>query len=215
MRKTTEWVRANLLLEQIIERLPCTAGTQGGWRGRFLLPRHADLIKRAVVALVFLRDAHFHRLHALKMASRIEIHALLAGMQLKPALRALPLRRHSLQHRSTLRATRHRPRPRQIDGPRAERVVLPGRRRARPFSRRPRLLSRSLARLMITILIPMLTVFSQRPSQARDVLSPLRIRFATGRVPHFSRLLREVGIFVSHYDAPVRVVTMKPDPTTT
>jgi hypothetical protein len=73
-------------------------------------------------------------------------------MQLKPALRTLPAARHSLQQRATLRAPRHRVRSRKIDRPGTERIVPLGRSGSGPFPR-------SLARLVIAVLISMLPVF--------------------------------------------------------
>ena len=93
----------NLLLEQILERLPRVAGPQTGWRRGFLFASHADFVKRAIVARVFLRYSFLDRLHALETAAGIKIHTLLARMQFKPALRTLPGRRHPLKHGAALR----------------------------------------------------------------------------------------------------------------
>jgi hypothetical protein len=115
------------LLEQIFKRLPRIAWARWG-RGRgFLLARHPHFVGRTFIARVLLCHSLFHRLHALKPAARIEIHALLAGVQFESALRTLPFRRHSLQHRSALRATRDRARSRHVHRPRSERIVSLGR----------------------------------------------------------------------------------------
>ena len=121
--------KSPLLLEQILKRRPRVIGPQTRRSRSLLLPRDPNLIKRALVPSVFLRDPLLHRLHALKPAPRIEICALLARMQFKPALRTLPIARRSLQHRTALRAARNRPRSRQINGPRTK-AVVPLRRRS-------------------------------------------------------------------------------------
>jgi len=158
-----------LFLEQIIKRRPGIARPQTSRRRSLLLPRHPDLVGRTLIPRILLRHTFLDRLHTLKPASRIEIHALLAGMQFKPALWALPVAGHPLQHRSALRTSRHRPRSRHIDRPRPKCIVALRRRR------RARLLSRPLAFLAIAVLITMLTVFGcHRSSQARDVLSRRR-----------------------------------------
>lgn len=148
----------NLLLEKIFESRPRIVRAQAGRSGRLFLPRHTHFVERAFVPRVFLRDPLFHRLHALKPASGIEIRALPAGMQLKSALGTFLVSGHSLQNRSALRAARHRPRPRQIHRPRTHRMV-PLRWTALALRRR---LSRFLlARLAITVLISVLTIFCQ------------------------------------------------------
>lgn len=78
-----------LVFEEIIERLPCARRFGGRWCGGFFLRRDPDGVKGALVLDVFARNALGYSLHALKAAGRIEIHALLAGMQLEAALRAL------------------------------------------------------------------------------------------------------------------------------
>ena len=156
------WLKA-LLLKQILKRRPRIIRTQSRRSRSFLLPRHPNLIKRALISCILLRDPLLHRLHALKSAPRIEIRALLARMQLKPALRTLPIARYALQHRPTLRATRDSTRARQINGLRSK-CEIPLR---RPTSTRlfPRPLPRFFA---VPILITMLPIFCcHKPSQAR------------------------------------------------
>src|ERR1700735_2403058 len=80
----------SLLLEQIIKRRPRIIRPQARRSRSLLLARHPNLIQRTVAPRIFLRDPLLHRLHALKPAPGIEIGALLARMQFKPALRALP-----------------------------------------------------------------------------------------------------------------------------
>jgi len=142
----------SLLLEQILKRRPRVVRPSADRRRGFLFPGHAHLIRSAIVPQIFLGNPFLHRLHALKPASRIEIHALFARMQLEPAFGTLPARRHSLQYRAALRAPRNRMRPRKIYRPRTERVVSLRRRRSR-------LLPRRFARLVVAILITMLTIF--------------------------------------------------------
>jgi hypothetical protein len=164
--------RRYLLLEEVLERLPRVARPLTGGRRRLLLPGHAYLIRWAVVARIFLRNPLLDRLHALEPASRIEIHALLAGMQLKAALRALPRRSRRIEHCSALGAARHRPRPRQIHRPRPK-CVVPPRWTARAFRwRLPRSLTPRLftPRFPVAVLITRLTIFRHRPSNGQYCL---------------------------------------------
>jgi hypothetical protein len=153
---------AVLFLKQIIKCRPRIIRSQAGRSRSLLLPCHANLVKRTFIPRVLLRNPLLHRLHAFKPAPWIEIRALLARMQLKPALRTIPIARRSLQHGAALRAARNRPRPRQIDGPRTKRVVPLRRSRATST----RLFPRPLARLFaVAILIPMLSIFCRhKPS---------------------------------------------------
>jgi hypothetical protein len=157
-------VTALSLLKQILKRRPCVIRSQAG-RGRSLFfPRHPNLIRRTLIPLIFLRHPLLHRLHALKPAPRIEIRTLLARMQLKLALRTLPIPRTPLQYRPTLRAPGDRPRPRQIHRTRPQRVV-PLRRTARAFGRSlPRFLPRFLAPFVFVVPISVLSVFRHKPS---------------------------------------------------
>ena len=170
-------VVAALFLEQILKRRPRIIRPQSRRSRSLLLPGHPNLIKRALIPRILLRNPLLHRLHALEPAPRIEIRALFARMQLKPALRTLPIARHSLQHRPALRAARNRPRPRQIDGLRPKREI-PLRR-----SPAPRFLSRPLARLFtVAILIAMLPIFCcHKPSHARAYCLPKLPRAASAR----------------------------------
>jgi hypothetical protein len=185
------------LLKQIIKRRPRTTRPQTRRSRSFLLPRHPNFIQLTRIPLILLRNPLFHRLHALKPAPRIEIRTLLARMQLKPALRTLPVARNPLQHGPTLRTTGNRARARQIDRARTKGVIPLRRSTARLLSK---LLSRSLARLVpIPILIPMLPVFSHEPSPptARIVSPTLPGRQVAGAPPP-SRAFRErVGILPS------------------
>jgi hypothetical protein len=114
--------RRALLLEQVFE---CLAGIQGPGRiGRFhgnlrrlhirrrrgiFLHRHPELVKSAIVFRILRRNPCRHRLRALKLRARIEKPALLAAMQLKPALRAFSVGVKSRnQHRPAIRAARAR-----------------------------------------------------------------------------------------------------------
>lgn len=145
-----------LLLEQIFEGRPRIVRPQAGGSGSFFLPGHAHFVERAFIAGIFLRDPLLHRLHALKPAARIEIRALLAGMQFKAALRAFLPAGHPLQHCSALRTARYRARPRQVYRARTERMIPP-RRTALTFC--GRLARFLLARLTIIVLISRLTIF--------------------------------------------------------
>ena len=116
--------RTTLFLEQVLERLPGISGLGGG-RGRGLFfPRYADFIRRTLVGGVLARHAFFDRLHAFEAAARVEIHALLAGMQFESTLGAFAIGRDCLQHGPALRTTRHLPRARHVHRPRAERQIL-------------------------------------------------------------------------------------------
>jgi len=154
------------LLKQIIKRRPRIAGPQSRGGRSFLLPCDAHLVRRTLIPRVLLRHPFLDRLHALKPAPRIKIHALFAGMQFKPTLRTLPVAGHPLQYRAALRTPRHCPCPRHIDRPWPKRIVA-------LRWRRPRLLTRPLARLAVAVLIPMLSVLcSHNPPPVRPVLSP-------------------------------------------
>jgi len=172
-----------LFLKQIVKRRARILRPQTRRCRSLLLPGHANLIQLTLIPRILLRDPLLHRLHALEPAPGIEIRALLARMQLKPALRALPARRHSLQHGAALRASRNRMRAREIDRLRPKSiVVLRWRRRA------PRLLSRSLPRLVVAILITMLPVFCcHTPSQARAYCLPNVAPAASARCPTHAR----------------------------
>ena len=166
-----------LLLEQRIKRGPSILRPRRNRSRSLFLPRHPNLIKLTIIALIFFPHALLHRLHALKPAARIEIHALLAGMQVEPTLGTAPFHSKSLQHIAALRAARNFPRPRQIHRLRPQRMV-PLRRTARAFHRRfsrlvaSRFTPRLSSRLPIPILISMLPIFRQEPSPARGQYSP-------------------------------------------
>ena len=93
----------DLLLKEILERLAGIAGARnvlGGRRGSrsgsrrssILFNRGAKFVEPAIVTLVLAGDAFRNRLHAFKPRGRIKISALLAGVQLESALRALAFR---------------------------------------------------------------------------------------------------------------------------
>src|ERR1700683_2592464 len=149
--------------------MPRIAGTCSSRRGRFLLPRHSHLVKLAIVARIFARNSHWDGLHALEAAAGIEVGALLAGVQFKTALGAPAGRRHSLQHRATLRAAGNSMRSRQIDWARAEGVVpLCGRR----CGTERRFFSRVLSGLAVPVLIPVLAILGcHKTSDDAGVLS--------------------------------------------
>ena len=92
-----------LLLEEVVEGAAGVVGarrTCGERRGRrlgrggrgVLFDRGAKFVERAIVAHVFARDALGHGLHALEARGAIEIAALLAGVQIEGAARALRVR---------------------------------------------------------------------------------------------------------------------------
>jgi hypothetical protein len=78
-----------LLLKQILKRRTRIVRTRAGGRRGFFFARHANFVQRTVIASILFRDPLFHRLHALEAAAGIEIRALLARVQFKPALRTL------------------------------------------------------------------------------------------------------------------------------
>jgi hypothetical protein len=164
-------VVAVLLLKQILKRRSRIIRPQSRRSRSLLLPGHANLIQLALIPRILLRNPFLHRLHALEPAPRIEIRALFARMQLKAALRTLPIARRSLQHSSALRAARNHSRSWQIHGPWAHGMV-PLRWTALAF--RGRLLWLLPARLTVAVLISGLSIFRHNPSQARPVLSPPR-----------------------------------------
>ncbi len=158
----TESLRSDvriLLFEQILKRLSRIGRPRTGGRRCFLLACHPHFIGWTVVARVFFRHSLFHRLHALKPAARVEVHALLARVQLKSALRALPFHAKSLQNRAALRAARNLARSGQVHRPRPQSVV--------PFRRTALALRRSFPRrlflrFVLTIPISRLPVFRHR-----------------------------------------------------
>jgi hypothetical protein len=119
------WVersKFDLFLEKILEclagigwtrralggsRCPCDGSR---WRS-VLFDRRTKFVERAMVPLVLARNALRHRLHAFKSRARVKIGALLAGVQLESALRALTLRVETrLQDGAAIRASRSRDR---------------------------------------------------------------------------------------------------------
>jgi hypothetical protein len=146
---------ASSILEEIIEGLASVIRLRRQPCRCLLLHAHADGIKSTVVARVFFGDPLWNRLHAFKAARRIKVGALLAGVQLKGALRTLAERlgKHG-QQRAALRAARNRMRAWHLHGSRTERVVF-------ILATWCRLLGRLLARLA-TILISVLPVLTVR-----------------------------------------------------
>lgn len=159
---------ASSLLEQILKCRSRIVGLQTRRRRRFLFTSDTNLEQLAGISLVLLGDPLLHGLHALKAAARIEVCALLARVQFKPALQTFPIGRHALEYGPTLRTARHGTSPRQIHRSWSQ-CVIPLRRSALAFGRR---FSWSLAtRLSIAILISRLTVFGQKNLPKHDVLS--------------------------------------------
>lgn len=92
---------AGLLLEELIEGVARVAGiarrrriqsrcpraTRDLRRGGFARHGNPRREQRALVLLILNRNAHRYRLHALKARRRFEMGALLATVQLSPALR--------------------------------------------------------------------------------------------------------------------------------
>ena len=114
-----------LVLEQIIKRRARVIRTLTAFAGCFFFDHHADGIERAVVALVLGRDSGGNRLIAFEAAGRVEVFALFAGVQVEPALRALPDRsREILQQRSAFRAAGNGARSRHVDRARPERILF-------------------------------------------------------------------------------------------
>jgi len=155
-----------LLLEQILKRLPRIAGPLAGRCGRFLFPRHADFKQRAIVSRVLLGNPFLDRLHALESAARIEIHALLAGVQFETTLRTLPACRQSLQHRAALCAARHGTSAWHIHRARSKCIVSFWRGAARPPTR--------FVPIVVAILITRLAIFRHRhlPKQRGEYCVP-------------------------------------------
>jgi hypothetical protein len=198
--------RTGLLLEQTFKRRPRIHGTRARGRRRLFLARHPHLVRWAFILRVFFRYALFHRLHALKPAPRIEIHALLARMQLKPALRTFPVARHPLQYRSALRATRHSPRSRQIHWLGPERVV-PLRRTA--LALRWRLARLLTPRFTIVVLISRLPIFRHRTSpRCGCILLPILFYRKSAGAPSLSGSARSGDLSFST-DSPL-TATIKP-----
>jgi hypothetical protein len=81
-----------LVFKQIVKGLAGVIRALTALAGSFLFDHHSDGIKRAVVPLIFGRDSGRNRLGAFEATGRVEVLTLLAGMQRKPALRAVPNR---------------------------------------------------------------------------------------------------------------------------
>src|ERR1700723_99394 len=167
--------RRALLLEQILERLAGVVGAHADRRGRFFFAGHANFVERAIVARVFFGDSLFDGLHALKTASGIEIHALLAGVEFEGALGTETGGRDGLQHGAALRAAGDGASARHVHGLWTHAVVASRRgQRGRLFAG---LLFREItARLLfaVAVLVSMLTVFGHGTSEHVGVLSRQR-----------------------------------------
>lgn len=138
-----------LIFEQIVECAARIVWLCGASRRSLLFNAHADGEKLAFVACIFLRDPLRNRLHALEATGRIEIRALLAGVQFEAALGALAERlgKHC-QERAALRAARNRVRSRHVHGARSESVFA------------NRTLRRGLLLFRAAVLISALAVFA-------------------------------------------------------
>jgi hypothetical protein len=103
---------AELLLKKLVEGVARVAritrrriqsrrsGTAGDLcRGGFASHGHARRECGAIVLLVLDGNAHRYRLHALKAGRRLEVGALLATVQLSPALRAGPIEHRAREKR--------------------------------------------------------------------------------------------------------------------
>ena len=116
-----------LFFEEIFESLASIhwLGCSGS-RGLFLAG-HTNREKRALVLRVLSSDAHWYGLQAFEVARRVEIHALLAGVQFESALRTffrhLP---ESRKKRAALGAAGHVARAGHLQWPRPERVFFYG-----------------------------------------------------------------------------------------
>ena len=100
-------LKAASLFEQVLERRAGIVRFQTRGRRGLLLTRHPDLVQRAIVPRILLRDPLFDRLHAFKAATGIKVGALLARVQLESAFWTLALARtgRALQHGPALRAS--------------------------------------------------------------------------------------------------------------
>lgn len=138
-----------LVFKQIVKSASRVIWPCCGSRGCLFFDAHADGKKLAFVAGILFGDSLRHRLHAFESARRIEIGALLAGMQFKTAFQALTQRlRKQSQQIATLRASRNGVRSRHLHRSRSERV-LPG-----------RTLRRSFRLFCAAVLVSSLTVFA-------------------------------------------------------
>src|ERR1700730_10684898 len=107
-----------LFLEQIFEGLSGVCGARRCRSGSLFFDSNAYRIVRAGVELVLAGNPLRYFLRALEACCGIKICALLAGVQFKPALRALSnwvVQRR--QHGSTLPAPRDRVRAGKLQGP--------------------------------------------------------------------------------------------------
>ncbi len=125
-RRSRKNSRSGLLLEEIFKCLARVIRTLAALAGSFLLKHHAHGIEGTIVALVLGRDPCGNRLVAFETARRVEVLALLAGVEFETALRALG---HGLgkilQQGAALRAAGDGTSPRHVKRARAEGVVVP------------------------------------------------------------------------------------------
>lgn len=116
------------VFEQIIKRLARRIGLCRRSGRSLLFDSDADGIKGALVLRIFLCDPLRHWLHALESARRIEIRALLAGVQFEAAFRTLTKGfRERGQQSSALGAARYRMGAWHLHRPRAVGIVFASR----------------------------------------------------------------------------------------
>lgn len=112
-----------LFLEQVFECFACIVNARRAGGG-FFFHHDAHGVEGARVLYVFAGNAFHDWLTAFKPAGGIEIGALLAGVQLKAALRALSgLVAEHLQHGAALGATRDRSSRSHLQRARSEGVL--------------------------------------------------------------------------------------------
>ena len=134
----------DLLLKEILECLTGIAGARnvlggrrwsrsGSRRSSIFFNRGAKFVEPAIVALILAGDAFRNWLHAFKPRGRIKISALLAGVQLESALRALAFRIESrLQNGATIGTSCASDRAHHARCPRSD-LFLTGMAFGRPF----------------------------------------------------------------------------------
>src|SRR5581483_3667843 len=144
------------ILEQVVESFTRILGGRCAASRSLLFYSHTDLEELALVTEILLDHPLRHLLHAFESPGRVEVSALLTGVQFETAFRALSKRfGKPRQQCSTLCATGDRVSARHMYRTWAEGI----------FARGP-LLRRRLLALTTRVLITMLPVFTIRQRNA-------------------------------------------------
>ncbi len=207
--------RHDLFLEKILECLAGIAGTRnvpggnrwsrnGGRRRRIFFDRGAEFVEPAIVPLVLARNAFGNGLHAFKPRARIEIRALLAGMQVESALRTLSFRIETrLQHGATIRTSRARDRADHARRPRSDLIL------SRMAFRRPFLFFLGLVRTHVAVLLILPLQMNLRGRQPSYAESPCTTQ-KTGKTVKIATRIAPVKILKTGACYPYRPAGCSP-----